>query len=249
VTPEDLPPEVFSGKPHKVSMGLRSLDLSTWLDPDPHDPQLAQRRQLIDQRRAEVFAAVEGSERACRLVGDEVARWLGISLPGKDHPLVEAAQQVRDDICVLESRDGQWRLTAGVVCFPSHWRLADKLGHDVLSIHDPVPDYRQNLGPATVRAFDSIAAHGPRWRLNVTIVKHPELFAPHASQSDAHRPGLDSSLRVERQCLVPIADVIAFTIRTTVVSMRELSREQASAVLASAAQAPPSLAAYRGWTD
>lgn len=247
MTPEDLPPEVFAGKPYKVTMGLRALDMSTWLDPDPQDPQLAYRRQLLSERRDEVFGAVADSQRACRLVAAQVARWVGVELPGAEHPLVEAALLVRDDLCVLEDRAGQWQLVAGVVCFPSHWRLADKLGRDVLTIHDPVPGYRQTLGPATVKAFGSIAAHGPRWRVNVTLVKDAELFQPHSSTNDSHRPGPDSYLRVERQCLVPVADVIAFTIRTTVVPVRELTRAQSSAVLASASQTPPELAVYRGW--
>lgn len=247
MTPEDLPPEVFAGKPYKVTMGLRALDMSTWLDSDPQDPQMAYRRRLLADRRDEVFGAVDDSERACQLVASEVARWVGVELPGTDHPLVEAALRVRDDVCVLEARAGQWQLVAGVVCFPSHWRLAEKLGLDVLSIHDPVPDYRRTLGAATVKAFESIAAHGPRWRVNVTLVMDAELFQPQSSTSAPHRPGPDSYLRVERQCLVPVGDVIAFTIRTTVVAVRDLTQAQSSAVLASAAHSPPELAAYRGW--
>ncbi len=248
MTPEDIPPEVFSGKPHKPSMGLRKLDMRTWLDPDPTDPQLALRRELLTTQRGDVFAALPGSDDACRTVADNVARWVGTELPGVDHPLVEAAQLVRDDVCVMGLRDGQWQLIAAVVCFPSRWRLADKMGRDVVTIHDPVPDYRNQLAAPTVKAFDSIAAHGPRWRVNATLLDDPALFQPIAAQGRReHRPGMDSYLRVERQCLVPVHDLIVFSIRTTVVPVSDLSASQAQAVLDSARSAPREVAEYRGW--
>ena len=248
MTPEDIPPEVFSGKPHRPSMGLRKLDMATWLDPDPTDPQLALRRELLKKQRTDVFAALPSSDDACRTVADAMARWVGTDLPGVDHPLVEAAQLVRDDMCVMGVRDGQWQLIAAVVCFPSRWRLADKMGRDVVTIHDPVPDYRSQLAAPTVKAFDSIAAHGPRWRVNATLLDDPALFQPVAAHARRrHLPGMDSYLRVERQCLVPVHDLIAFSIRTTVVPVSDLDPPQAQAVLASARSAPPEIAEYRGW--
>ncbi len=42
-------------------------------------------------------------------------------------------------------RDGstqQYRLLGGVVCFPSHWSLLEKLGQDLPTIHSPVPRWR-----------------------------------------------------------------------------------------------------------
>lgn len=247
MTPEDIPAEVFSGKPHRLSMGLRPLDLTTWLDSDAHDPQMSRRRELLVRNRSEVVAHLPGSEEASSRVARAVADWVGVVLPGAEPPLVEAAMLVRDDLCVLAPMGDTWRLVAAVVCFPSRWRLADKLGQDVLAIHDPVPRYRSELGAATNKVFGTISAGAARWRVNWTLLNDPELFQPVAPAGPRHRPGTDSYLRVERQCLVPVDDVIAFTIRTTVRGVRELTGEQARAVMSSAEQTPDDLAAYRGW--
>jgi hypothetical protein len=45
MTGDDVPEEIFSGASHKLTMGLRPLDMTTWLDADPEDPQMAQRRE------------------------------------------------------------------------------------------------------------------------------------------------------------------------------------------------------------
>ena len=244
--PEDLPDEVFSGKAHRLTMGLRPLDMSTWLDPDPSDPQLMLKRELLRDRRHEVFAILPDADAECAAVADAVAAWVGQDLAGRDHPLIEAAALVRDDLCVMAQREGQWILVAGVLCFPSRWSLAEKLGKDVLAIHDPVPRYRETLSAPTAKAMD-VAAFKPRWRVNWTLLDDPELFAPAAPQGSAHRVGLDSYLRVERQCLVPVDSTVVFSIRTTVVRVGDLERGRAGAILTAAAATPDDLAGYRGW--
>ncbi len=247
MTDDDVPEEVFSGQPHRLTMGLRPLDLETWLDADPDDPQIPMRRDLLGSHRDEVFGALPGSEDARAQVAAAVAHQVGVVLPGADDPLVEAAQCIRDDLCVLEVREGRWRLTAGVVCFPSRWRLADKLGRDVTAIHDPVPRYRQTLGAATDSAMAAVGRMRPRWRVNWTLLDDPALFQPTTPAGRAHRPGPHSFLRVERQCLVPVADAIVFSIRTTVMPVADLDEAKASAVLTAAAASPQDMARYRGW--
>lgn len=242
----DIPAEIFAGRPHRVSMGLRPLDLTTWLDRDPDHPQQVQRRQLLRQRRADVFAQLPEGDPAAAEVAQAVATWCGRQLPGTDAPLAEAAALVREDLCVLQRQAGQWRLVAAVVCFPSRWLLADKLGQDVVSIHDPVPGYRTQLGRPTGRVFDALS---PRWRLNWTLLDDPTLFQPHVASATAGPPGESWFLRVERQCLVPVGQSVAFTIRTDIVALLDLDPAQRAALLRSAASAPAELAAYRGWTS
>lgn len=238
-----IPEEVFSGKPHRLTMGLRSLHLRTWLDAGPH-PQREYRQRLLSQHRDEVYAVLPEGLAPARDVAQAVADHVGDSLPGDDDPLVEAALLVRDDLCVLARLDDAWRLVAAVVCFPSRWRLSDKLGQDVLAIHDPVPGYRGSLGRPTTKVFDALT---PRWRVNWTLLDDPELFQPAAARG-GHAPGLDSYLRVERQCLVPVGDAVAFTIRTDVVAVADLPQARATALLEAARATPPDVASYRGWT-
>jgi hypothetical protein len=240
----DIPEQVFSGAPHRLTMGLRRLDLTTWLDADPDHPQREYRRQLLAARRDEVYAVLPAGRSPAAEVAARVAEHVGRSLPGLDDPLVEAAGLVRDDVCVLTHDDGAWRLVAAVVCFPSRWRLADKMGRDVLDIHGPVPRYGEVLGGPTTKVFDSLT---PRWRVNWTLLDDPELFQPD-SPGGGQPPSRASFLRVERQCLVPVGEAVAFTIRTDVVAVTDLPADKADAVLAAAAATPAELADYRGWT-
>lgn len=246
--PSGVPPELFSGAPHRLTMGLRPLDMRTWLDADPGHPQMPLRWQLLSARREEVFAHLPGSLPACEAVAARVSGFTGRPLSGSDHPLVEAALQVRDDLCVLEQRDGRWLLTAAVVCFPSRWSLAEKMGRDVLSIHDPVPRYREVLGRPTEASFAAIAKQVPRRRVNWTVLDDPTLFQPAAPAGTRYVPDRDGYLRVERQCLVPVGESIVFSIRTTVVPVAELDEHQEAALLTSITQTPADLAAYRGWS-
>ena len=43
-------------------------------------------------------------------------------------PLVDAALMVQEDLVVLQHVEGSWTVTAGVVCFPTHWTIGEKLG-------------------------------------------------------------------------------------------------------------------------
>ncbi len=246
--PSGIPPEIFSGAPHRLTMGLRPLDLDTWLDADPDHPQMPVRAKLLAECRGEVFAALPGSLAACEQVATRVASVTGRRRRAVDHPLVEAALQVRDDLCVLEQREGRWVLTAAVVCFPSRWLLGEKLGKDVLSIHDPVPRYRDELGRPTEASLAAIVKQAPRWRVNWTVLDDPDLFQPTAPAGPRYVPGDDRYLRVERQCLVPVAEAVVFSIRTTVVPVAELDEHQRTTLLASVTQTPDDLAAYRGWS-
>lgn len=238
-----VPEGVLTGKPHRLTMGLRALDLATWLDADPTHPQRRERERLLLDHRDDVVAVLPQGRDAAAAVAERVAQHVGAVLPGRDEPLVEAARLVRDDLCVVQRADGHWSLVAAVVCFPSRWNLADKVGKDVLAIHDPVPGYRSALGRPTLTVFESLT---PRWRLNWTLLDDPALFQPRAP-SARHRPGFESYLRVERQCLVPVGEAVAFTIRTDVIAVAELPTEQAQALMEAAAGSPADLADYRGW--
>lgn len=238
---QDIPDSVFSGQSHRMSMGLRPLDMSTWLDARPGHPQIAEKARLLASHRSEVFAQTPDGGAAAATAAGAVSAWVGRPLPGRDHPLVEAASMVRDDLCVLAPVDDQWRMVSAVVCFPSRWRLSDKIGRDVLAIHDPVPRYRQELGAATTKVFASL--RGPRWRVNWTILDDPVLFQPKAQGPVTEK----SYLRVERQCLVPVEQTIVFSIRTTVVPVAQLPKDKADALFQSVRATPEDLAAYRGW--
>ena len=62
------------------------------------------------------------------------------------HPLELAGRLVQEDLCIIQTGDdGPPRFTAAVLCFPSRWRLHEKLGHPLATVHGPVPFYAERL--------------------------------------------------------------------------------------------------------
>ena len=138
-------------------------------------------------------------------------------------PLGIAGQLVQEDLCILQEVEGELRLTAGVLCFPNRWRLADKLGRPMLAIHEPVPSYAERLGKPVDRFIGMLAPDRSVWRLNWSLTSDPALFQPVGhGRRDADpditpaNAGLLIFLRVERQTLrrLPRTGAVLFTIRT-----------------------------------
>ena len=44
----------------------------------------------------------------------------------EDHPFVQLAQVIAEDLCLLSYENSTWNLVAGVVIFPSRWKLLEK---------------------------------------------------------------------------------------------------------------------------
>ena len=176
--------------------------------------------------------------------------------PGGAGPLVEAAaRQVAEDLCLLLPRDGRWVLAAGCVCFPSHWRLADKLGQPLAAVHAPVPHYADELAARVDRFLDRLAPGRGAWRRNWLIHTDDRLFAPRPAPPPDPPLTVDDAgprlwLRSERQTLrrLPGSGAVVFTIRTqqaplAVVAARPDLRARMAAAVASWSDL---LVAYRG---
>lgn len=234
--------------PPAHAMGTRSLPLDQWLQPRPGDGDLIERkRSLLRTHRGDVVAV---SPAATPYV-DDVAAALDAG------ELVDAVLTTAEDVCVLVHHDGHWRLEAGVVCFPSMWRLPDKIGLPMALVHGPVPHYADELADRVDRFLERLQPDRPVWRRNWFVHDTPELFLPRppAPRLDVHVPG-DLWLRSERQTLRRLGDlpVILFTIRTDIVPLSvirargDICRQMARAV----ASWSPDLVAYRGassWRD
>jgi dimethylamine monooxygenase subunit A len=241
---DDLP---LKAGPPWLSMGLRALELDDWLVLDEDlDEQLALKQRLLTERHDQVFAARSGCEEAGAEVLALVQAWLaahrsepeirpvahpvpekrpikppdGTEPPGF-HPLDQAGRLVQEDLCLLLASAGRYRLEAASLCFPSHWRLAEKLGRPVAAIHAPVLHYRDELEARVDTFLDRLRPERPAWRRNLSIHSHDELFRPEPHESpDSFAPdvsGLDQVwLRTERQTLVrlPRTGAVLFTIKT-----------------------------------
>jgi hypothetical protein len=265
----------FEAGPHRLQMGLMALKPEDWIEIDATlATTLIAKRRLLAERHDDVFAALPGTEEAGAEVLDLLADHLpkrfptpyprmnttiaiaatgeliGIGGPGV-HPLETAARLVPEDLCVMRKTEAGYVLAAACVCFPSRWRLADKIGRTLGGIHAPVPGYAEALGGAVDRFFERIAVDKPVWRLNWTIHDSPELFQPASAKRESPQEfGSGIFLRVERQTLrrLPKCGDVLFTIRTYIKPVGEIAPDAARRLATAIENLPASMRDYRSLT-
>jgi dimethylamine monooxygenase subunit A len=244
-------------------MGLRSLDLDDWLWATPNRAsELTRKAGLLDAAHDAVFAMTDAgrapAEELAKLVEAfcDQRQWAAPTMPASTtDPFERAARRVQEDLCLMTHADSEWVLSAACVCFPSRWRLADKIGRSLTAIHGPVPGYAEDLDLPTNQLFDRLQPDRPRWRLNWSLLETSELHLPDPSGRAVTPRGQvldDWWLRVERQTLraLPATGAVCFTIATSVVSLATAlhnSPDRAEALAATLASAPPASRRYKGW--
>jgi hypothetical protein len=277
-------------------MGLRPLELQDWIEPDEHMAvELATKERLLRDRHHEVFAVLpEATESAA-----EVLALLAAHLPARFprlyrregalltnlvtqqtwdlaqpalHPLDLAGRLVQEDLCLMahEAACDVYCLVGASLCFPTRWRLADKMGQPLTAIHAPVPDYADQLASTMDRFFARLKPDKPVWRLNWSLVDDPTLFQPTGHGRRERNPAITADnageklwLRMERQTLrrLPCTHAILFTIRVHVRPLHHLARHPERAALFAATlralpeplrlykSLPPFFAAVLTWLD
>ena len=245
-------------------MGLRNLEPGDWLwiDED-HAAHVAEHARLIAERRDVVIAALPGSENACAELLEMVVDDL-LAHHGRDHralradpdPLATVSRLVQEDFCLLQrSEDGSYVLRAGVLCFPLHWQLRDKLGLPLRSIHGPVPGFADRLGDPADRFFSALTAERPVWRANWALTDEPELHVParrgHGHNVTSGDAGERLWLRIERQTLrrLPRSQAVVFGIRTLVRRLDSMVGEPgvAAAIADRIREMPEAMTRYKGF--
>jgi hypothetical protein len=259
-------------------MGLKALDPGAWIEIDERFlDQLAERRRLLAEHKQEVVAALPESHAGQQ----ELLELLLEQLPGRfpEHyrrqdgvienritgerfalaawdqaPLELAGRLVQEDLCLMQRGEAGYRLVAAVLCFPAHWRLADKLGRPLEAIHGPVPGFGERLAAPVDRFFARIQVERPVWRVNWSLVDTPTLFLPpehrgHPKPVSAERAGEQLWLRVERQTLrrLPRSGDVVFGIHTHVDPLGDAvdSAEAARALAARIREMPEPMARYK----
>lgn len=148
----------------------------------------------------------------------------GVRVDLQAQALVVLGRLVQEDLCLLQKQGEEHVLTAAVLCFPSNWTLAEKLGKPLIAIHDPVPEYGPDLARRVQRMFDAIRPGQALWRMNFNVFENPALFHP-AREADAVPPRRQGEfLRSERQCILrlPQSGAGLFTIHTYLVRLDSL---------------------------
>jgi hypothetical protein len=216
---EILPLVVGDGFRHRV--GVKPLDLDHWfVRDDEWLPTLSMKHDLIARRRDAVVACRDDGHDVAQEAAELVLAWQGKSptMTGID-ALIEAALTVPDDLTVLRSiptADGeQLPFVAGVVCSPSRWRIAEKIGLDMLAVHKPVALYAEHIGAAVDTTLTRLTPERPVWRSNWTLEDHPALFQPHSPAAPMADHPSQLWIRIERETLrrLPRTRGILFTIR------------------------------------
>jgi len=139
-----------------------------------------------------------------------------------------------DFVLLVPSPDLLFHVVGGCVCFPSSWRLTDKLGQSVADVHQPVPQLNAVLGSQIDRLLSRLKPGRCIVRANWSVCRQPELN----QHLDRHLPPLcspvsldDAWLRREDQCLLalPRTQGVIFGIRVSHTSWRELRQSPVAA--------------------
>ncbi len=256
-------------------MGLFPLELQDWIEPDERMvTELAEKERLLHERPYDVFAALpeaaEGAAETLALLAEhlptrfpalytregEVLHNL-VTQQSWDltqtelHPLDVAGRLVQEDLCLMKPLESSeaYCLVAASLCFPTRWRLSEKIGQPLNTIHAPIPGYEEQLASTMDRYFERIKTDKPVWRLNWGLIDDPALFQPTGHGRKGHNPDITPEnagekiwLRMERQTLrrLPRSQDVLFTIRVYVRPLHDLAnRPEQAAALAAAARALP----------
>jgi hypothetical protein len=284
----------FETGPYRMAMALTTLPDSAWFEIDArYLDEMAERRQLLAERHDDVFGALPMSDAArtetlemvvANLV-THAAHWfardgnvLSNALTGETwdlsaqpcDPLELAGRLVQEDLCIIQSDEQGPHFTAAVLCFPSRWRLHEKLGKPLAAVHGPVPFYAQRLATPVDRFMVKVKPGHIASRLNWSVLDNGALFQPGGKWRVANNTAITPEnagetlyLRVERQTLrrLPQSDAILFGIRVHNYPMATaITTPEAASRLAEAVRALPeetvhykSLKAYGpallGWLD
>ena len=239
--------------PPWLAMGTRGLPQEGWLLPDAdRERDLRWKEEILAAHPTEAFAALDSP--AVRAAGAEVLELVvaatgAVADPGL-HPLDAAGRLVQEDLCLLVERDGAPHLDAASLCFPSYWRLRDKLGRPLAAVHEPVAHYADELAERVDRFLARLRPDRPVWRRNWSIHDDPSYWLPDPTPPRPVDPPHGLWLRSERQTLRRLATpaTTLFTIRTQQVPLAVLAdRPDVAHRMATAIEAwSPELHAYKG---
>lgn len=223
------------------SIGLAPIAPDAWLEGGEADP--ARRKDaLLATAQALVWAETPGSMAGQAEALEMVEASLGVRADRADlPPLLAAARLIPDDLCLMEKREGQWRLSALSLSAGSFFTAEEAIGKSLAELHGPVNGFSERFLSRVQRIFEGLRPDLILQRRNWTLLNSAELHTPHSApirarigeiQSD--EAGTSLTLRVERQTLrrLPRTGGALFTIRVWV------------APLAAVAETPERLAAF-----
>jgi len=229
--PDALPDwtRLFPDEDYQFHFGVRSGAPETFFGvTSRNDELLRERRRWLntqpDQCRVQLPTATP-------LINETIAlarQWR--SLTGNDSPndILELGRVWEPDFVLLRpDENGAFAMVAACVCFPSSWRVTDKIGRPLQAIHEPVPGLNTALGPAIDRYLSHLKPGAAALRSNWGLSRSPELN----HHPDRRLPPIEPPLkpeevfvRIENQALValPESGGILFGIRLEIIPLPDL---------------------------
>ena len=215
---------------YPIKMGIRKLANRPWLIRDnKEDAELLLKQKLAADESKTVFGALENTTEAGKNV-ELLIKDSGRKLINKSnlHPLESAGLSIQEDLCLLRRHHEGWMLEAASLCFPSRWRLEEKIGRNMTDVHGPVDGYRELLDRKVNAFFDRLGPD-PVWRRNWFVHPDDSLYQPERPiGGDPIIPSADVRkklfVRSERQTLRALAlpGWILFTIRVQQTPLKNL---------------------------
>jgi hypothetical protein len=292
----DLPEQAvyrpFEPGPYRMAMDLISIAERDWFEIDRcYQSEMAEKRRLLTTAHADVFAALPVSDAArvetlamvqAALIAHHPT-WFSRDdaglhnhltgetwADGSIDPLKLAGRLVQEDLCLIQNSDAGPIFTAANLCFPSRWRLLDKIGKPLSAVHGPVPLYKDRLAGPVDRFMRHLKPGHIVSRLNWSLLDDPALFQPGGkwrvegdSDITAVNAGRRVFLRVERQTLrrLPASEAVLFGIRVHVYPLEQAidTTERATALAGAVRALPADIQHYKsflplrtavlGWLD
>ena len=239
----------YDGSATPFTIGLKPLAEREWMEIHPDLTQrLCKRQQILQSRRTDVLSTPPDDPATAELLemvlqnlkkhhpdiydfSQDQVRIMGGPPQSIDHthPLESLAQLVDEDFCLIRKKDEGHFLAAALLCFPSSWRLKDKIGKSLEGVHAPVPDYAGPMSQRVNLLFDRLRPEQIVWRLNWSLDEGPDLYRPTPHSHDqwieqGGDPAEHIYVRVERQTFrrLPQAGDIVFTIHIQMVQLAQL---------------------------
>lgn len=149
-------------------------------------------------------------------------------------PMEYITRQSQGDFCLIDQRDGNLWMDAGMVTTQADWSLDFDIGMNFMEWHGPVPTAHElGVFDRALKFLLNLQIGRPVRRLNWTMTINPRLDT---SPENYHKWGIDRAsvtpenvgekvhLRVELQGLwrLPHSNAILFTVRCYLIKMSEL---------------------------
>lgn len=223
--------------------GMRPVDGSWIVVDDAYPAQMAERARLRAAHREAVEVVLPSAEPALEELrgmvlaalpagfvrdGAEVVRPDGLRVPVEGPPFEVLNRLLQEDLLILEKQGDEHVLTAGLLCFPASWTLAEKIGCPLRRIHRPVAPYDTDVAHRVQRLFDRVPSGRAMWRMNALGYAEAALHQPKSEASPRDEAGAVRYLRSERQTVLRLTrtGAILFAVHTWVVPLDALTQTQ-----------------------